>query len=422
MPDPYINNLEEQLAQDHRLGKVRRRKRRLRKLIPLLLLLVLAAGLWLLLRHPEEEAPPPTETIAPGSSVATLNFVGDISLDDAMLERFRSGSGYDFTPLFRRVVPRLAAADLTVGNLEGNITGSGEPGDHSYPPALLRDLYAAGFDVLQTANSYSIQNGITGLAETKQAIQAAGMDALGTWSSEEDRRDHGVLIRDVNGLRVAFLSFTKGMNNMRLPAGADYCVNLLYSDYDTNYSKVARGAITAAVEEVKLYTPDLIIAMVHWGSEYDREVADTQEEIAKLLFDSGVHLIVGSHSHYVGPMEFRNRKISPFGGSFIAYSLGDFLSTADTSSARHGCVLSITICKDGNGTRITGLEYAPTFSAAPSQELKIDDYEILDTLDAISFYKEGYYDRVSDVLYDRLVSAVERMKEQTGLGDYQAGN
>ena len=131
MPDPYINNLEEQLAQDRRLGKVRRRKRRLRKLIPLLLLLVLAAGLWLLLRHPEEEAPPPTETIAPGSSVATLNFVGDISLDDAMLERFRSGSGYDFTPLFRRVVPRLAAADLTVGNLEGNITGSGDPGDHS---------------------------------------------------------------------------------------------------------------------------------------------------------------------------------------------------------------------------------------------------------------------------------------------------
>ncbi len=420
MPDPYMNNLEEQLAQDRRLGKVRRRKRRLRKLIPLLLLLLVAAGLFLLLYRPKEETTPSTETITPGSSVVTLNFVGDISLDNGMLARFRSGSDYDFTPLFRRVVPRLVAADLTIGNLEGNIIQTGEPADHNYPPALLRELYAAGFDILQTANSFSIQNGITGLEETKQAIQAAGMDALGTWSSQEDRDNHAVLIREVNGLRIAFLAFTKGMNNMRLPAGADYCVNLLYSDYDTNYSKIARGAITAAVEEAKLYTPDLIIAMVHWGSEYDRELADSQKEIAKLLFDSGVHLIVGSHSHYVGPMEFRNRQISPFGGSFIAYSLGDFLSAADTSSARHGCILRLTICKDGNGTRITGLEYAPTFSAAPSKELEIEDYEILDTLDAISFYKEGYYDRVSDILYDRLVSAVERMKEQTGLGEYQA--
>ena len=246
MPEPYLNNLEEQLRQDRRLGKARRRKRRLRKLVPLLLLLILAVGLFLLLRKPKEDAPAQTEPAAPGSSVTTISFVGDICLDAPMLERFRSGSDYDFTPLFRRIVPRLAASDLTVGNLEGNITEGDTGSDHCYPPALLRALYSAGFDILQTANSYSIQNGITGLSVTKQAIEAAGMDVLGTWSSVQDRQEHGVLIREVNGLRIAFLAFTKGMNNLRLPVGAEYCVNLLYTDYDTNYSKIDRASITAA--------------------------------------------------------------------------------------------------------------------------------------------------------------------------------
>lgn len=414
----HINDLEEQLRQDRRLGKARRRKRRLRRLIPIFLLLALGVGIYFLVRS-QRESEPSTEPPAVETATATISFVGDISLDRAAIEQFRSGADYDFSPLFQRVLPRLAA-DLTVGNLEGSIVTPDRVGDHDYPAALLRDLYAAGFDLLQTANSYSIQNGITGLVATKEAVQAAGMDAVGTWSSPQDREENEVLIREVNGLRIAFLAFTKGMNNMRLPDGAEYCVNLLYSDYDSNYSKIARSAISAAVEKARLLNPDVIVALVHWGSEYDREVADSQEEIAKLLFDQGVNLIVGSHSHYVGPMEFRSHSITPFGGSFLAYSLGDFVSAADSASARHGCVLSVTIQKDSDGVRIRDLSYAPTYSAAPSEDLGLSSYEVLDTLDAISFYESGYYDRISDALYERLVSAVEKMKEQTGLGEQQA--
>lgn len=416
MPDYPISDLEEQLRQDRRLGKARRRKRRLRKLLPFLILLLLGLGIFLTIKFTgsaeETEAP---STLAPGSSVVTLNFVGDISLDEAMQKSFQTGSDYDYTPLLQRIIPRLASADLTVGNLEGTVSASGSIGDNQYPPALLRDLYAAGFDILQTANSYTIQNGIAGLIETKQAIQAAGMDALGTWISEEDREENHILIREVNGMRIAFLPFTKGMNNLRLPVGTDYCVDLLYTDYDTNYSKVARTAVSAVVEEAKLWQPDLIVAMLHWGSEYDKEIADSQKEIAKLLFENGVNLIVGSHSHYVGSMELKNKAVTYSGGSFIAYSLGDFISTADTSTARNGCVLSVTICKDEDGIRITDLHYSPTYSAAPDEALGTESFEVLDTLDAISFYKNGYYDRVSDKLYEKLVSAVDKMKEQTGL-------
>lgn len=416
MPNPNYN-LEEQLRQDRRLGKARRRKRRLRRLFPLLLLLLFAAAIlfFLLSGKEDPEAPEATETAAPGSATATLSFVGDICLDNAMMDCFLTEGRYDFTPLFRRIVPRLALADLTVGNLEGNVTLTNEVSDFNYPPALLQALYDAGFDVLQTANSYTIQNGIIGLTATKQAIQAAGMDALGTWTSQEDRNENGVLIREVNGIRIAFLSFTKGMNNLRLPAGSEFCVNLLYTDYDTNYNKIAHTAISSAVEEARLHNPDLIVAMVHWGSEYDRQVAESQKEIANLLFASGVNLIIGAHSHYVGPMELKSETLTPAGGNFVAYSLGDFVSASYNASARSGCILSLTIHKDGTQTRITDISYAPTFSAAPSEALEIQDCEVLDTLGAISFYKQGYYDRVSEKLYEQLCSALEDMKKQTGM-------
>lgn len=410
-------NLEEQLREDRRIGNARRRKQRFHRMVPVLILLLLTAvGIYLL--RPDEdtqETKPVTETVPPGSCVATLSFVGDISLDVAAMDSFRTENGYDFTNLFRKIVPRLAMADLTVGNLEGSVTG--EISDHCYPPELLQALYNAGFDILQTANSYTIQNGITGLRSTKQAIQAAGMDALGTWISEDDRKENSVLIRDVNGIRIAFLSFTKGMNNLRLPVGAEFSVNLLYTDYDTNYSKIDNSAILNAVEEARMQNPDLIVAMLHWGSEFDRQVAESQEEIAELLFDNGVNLIIGSHSHYVGSIILKDKKGINYGKKLIAYSLGDFVSTADNSEARNGCILSVTVVKDRGNTTISNLSYIPTYSAAPSSELETKDYEVLDTLGAISFYKQGYYDRVSDTLYDQLLSAIEDLKEQTELPD-----
>ena len=417
---PYSNyNLEEQLRQDRRLSNARRWKRRLRRLLPLFLvaLLLATAVFYLHAQTGNEETPPSTEAAIPGSATATLHFVGDICLDTETMEHFRTQTGFDFTPLLRKIVARLAQADLTIGNLEGNISEAGTLSDYCYPPALLQALYAAGFDILQTANSYTIQNGMTGLVATKQAIQAAGMDALGTWTSQDDREENGVLIRDVNGIRIAFLAFTKGMSNLRLPAGAEYCVNLLYEDYDTNYTRVARSAIQKVVEEARLLNPDLIVAMVHRGSEYDRQIADSQEEIAELLFQNGVNLIIGAHSHYVGPMKLEDAHITSFGGNLIAYSLGDFISAADSSSARHGCILSVTVQKDGNEIRISDLTYIPTYSAAPSADLEIQNYEVLDTLGAISFYEDGYYDRVSDALYEDLVSELEDIREQTGMPD-----
>ena len=416
MADHSYISLEDQLRQDRKRSNAQRRRRRLKRILPPLLLVCVLLGVWLSQRKPPQTEPT-AETVlpAPGTAAASINFVGDINLDQTMMSSFLSGGDYDFSPLFRRLTPRLSAADLTVGNFEGTLVEAGSVADHAYPPALLTALYGAGFDILQTANSYSIQNGISGLKATKQGILEAGFDTLGTWTSAEDRAENGVLIREVNGIRFAFLAFTKGLNNLRLPQGTEYCVNLLYKDYDTNHTELDRASIQAAVEQARACSPDVIIALVHWGSEYEQSVAQSQKDAAKLLFESGVHVIIGSHSHFVGPMELRNREISS-GGNFIAYSLGDFVSVADDSTAHNGCVLSLDFQKQGSSVTIRQAQYTPTYSAVPSEELGTTGYELLDTMDAIRFYEDGYYDRVSEQLYTQLVSSVEKMQEQTGLG------
>ena len=63
------------------------------------------------------------------------------------------------------------------------------------------------------------------------------------------------------------------------------------------------------------------------------------------------------------------------------------------------------------------MQYAPTYSAEPSDSLQTRSYEIMDTLDSIRFYQKEYYDRVSDRLYEQLVASVEKIKELTKLPD-----
>ena len=168
-----------------------------------------------------------------GSSTATLCAVGDIFLTDQMQTDAQTTSGMpDYQPLFSAVIPEISRADLALGNFEGTFANSGKG---SYPDAFAAALSRCGFDILQTANSYSVYYGLSGLERTKSVIREQGMEALGTFVSQEEREEQKVLIKEINGIRFAFLAFTKGFNGMGLPADSDYCVNLLYSDYATDY-------------------------------------------------------------------------------------------------------------------------------------------------------------------------------------------
>lgn len=351
----------------------------------------------------------PTE----GVGVATVSAVGDIYLTDEMLADARRVNGaYDFSPQFEGVCAALAAADVTIGNFEGTFSGAPYGKDAgSYPDELAATLSAAGFDLLQTANSYSIFAGLSGLQRTKAVIADNGMDAVGTYYDANDRAENPVIIREVNGVRIAFVAFTKGMGGLSLPDNAAGCVDLLYSDYTTDYSKLDTFAIDTVLNAAKEEDPDVIIAGLHWGSENVRQISDKQEAVADYLFRNGVDVILGSHSHQVGTVEKRTVTFADGRSKdvVLAYSLGDFC-VAGRGECNASLILNLEFTRDhaSGTTTITGFSYAPvvTYDRGPKEA---DRYAVIDIDNTLSLYQSNYYDRIDAELYQTLLEKREAL-------------
>ena len=69
------------------------------------------------------------------------------------------------------------------------------------------------------------------------------------------------------------------------------------------YEKLDTQALLQSVDAAKELKPDVILVMLHWGSEATLEVTKTQQSLAKQLFERGADAILGTHSHLVGKME-----------------------------------------------------------------------------------------------------------------------
>jgi poly-gamma-glutamate synthesis protein (capsule biosynthesis protein) len=339
-------------------------------------------------------------------STTVIHFAaaGDLNITDQVIAS--GGTMENFAPAFVDVLPILADADLTALNLEGNFIGAPYgTGSRSAPQNLLTALKNAGVDLIQTANSYSIYNGVAGLGTTLDAIEAAGLESVGAYATREDfRRSGGYTLRIVKGIRVAIVAFTKGMDSMGLPAGSEDCVNVLYKDYDSTYQKVDTEGIKDILEAASEENPDIIIALVHWGSEFNDKISPTQQSIEKLLLSNGVDAIIGTHSHFVQQMKLNED------GTFVAYSLGDFFGDAQRAGTEYSVILDLEITKDHESgeTKITGYTTTPIFTVHEEGE----PLRVLRIREAMKAYEDSYVDRVSKETYDDMVYALKRIEKR----------
>ncbi len=373
-------------------------------LVCVVLLLVLAG----------KKAPTPSASYDPGSTASTqgsdapttvIRFAasGDLNITDSVVAA--GGSTYDYTDAFLDVTALLADADVTALNFEGNLCGAPYGSTTlSAPQSLVQSLRRSGVDLLQLANSYSINQGISGLRDTIAAGKKAGLDTLGAYATRAElKKAKGYTVLNVNGVKIAFVAFTKGMNGMRLPADSTGCVNVLYTDYDSTYQTVDTQGITSILKSAQKEDPDLVIAMLHWGSEFNNTISESQEQIVSLMKDGGVDAIIGTHSHYVQKITF-----DPESGFFVAYSLGDFFGDAQRAGSEYSIIVNLEITKDNRSgeTKITGYEYTPIFTVreenAPSRVVRIRE--------AMAAFDGGYLDRVSQETYDAMAYALERIE------------
>ena len=403
-------------------AKMKRRRRQTGLLVTAVLLAVAAAAGWFFLgdhepgeTRPVETVPPetiPAETQAPrpqtGTTVITIAAAGDLNVTDYVLENAAHENGYDFSRTFLDVAPILSGADLTLLNFEGNLSGE----SYGYatgaaPLELPKALKAIGVDAVQTANSAAIRQGVSGLVTTLERFETAGLTPLGTFADSEDfRRKGGYEIVEVEGIRIALIAFTKGMDNLGMPAGSEDCVNILYKDYSSDYKKVDTDGIARVLRNVAEEQPDLTIAMVHWGSEYNTEISKTQDKIRKQLQEGGVDIILGSHPHLLQKVDY-----DPIGKTLVAWSLGDFFGDAVMAGTNYSIILDMEITRD-NATGevfLSGWSYTPIFTLKPDQSVSGGHREVR-IREAMERYDAEYVGRITESAYNDMSRALERIE------------
>lgn len=356
---------------------------------------------------------PPTEPKSPldpkEPSVIHIAAVGDLNVTDkSVAAGFKDGK-YDYTAAFMDVAPLLSDADLTVLNFEGNLCAEPYGSERvSAPLEMMQTLKNMGVDMIQMANSYSIRNGLSGLKQTLGNIRSAGMEPLGAFSSvEEFDQSKGYTIVEIKGVKIAFVAFTKGMDSLGMPSGSEKCVNLLYTDYATTYQKVDTEGITKIMRSAQSEKPDLTIAMLHWGSEFNDEISKTQKQITKLLEKEGADVILGTHPHMV--QEIKYDEVT---GQFLAYSLGDFFGDAAGNGSNYSIILDLEITKDHEAgtTKVTKYSYTPIYTL--TEEEGGGQRRVVRIEQAMKAYEEGYLGKISAAAYESMKQCPALIEER----------
>lgn len=359
-------------------------------------------------QKPTQATEPATRAQKSTKTTIHIKAAGDLNVTNTVINAGVAVGGYNYTRAFMDVASTLSDADLTVLNLEGNICGEPYGSDTtSAPRELLEGLRNAGVDLIQMANSCTINNGLIGLTSTLQTIRAAGLEPVGAFASESEfQQSKGYTITEAQGVKVAFVAFTKGLGGRGLPAGNDNLVNILYEDYASTYDKIDRTRITSVLKAVEAEKPDITIALLHWGSEYNDDISDTQKSIVNLMKKQGVDVIIGTHPHTVQAIE-----CDELAGTLVAYSLGDFFGDASRGGTNYSIILDLEITKDSSTgtTKVTNYSYTPIYTVSEAESA--DGYRRVVRIDkTVEAWEENYLDKVSQSAKESMVYALDRIE------------
>ena len=267
----------------------------------------------------------------------------------------------DFTRPFLRVAPLLSSFDVTVANLEGNLSATlPQPTDpHSFSfvssPAMLDGFAMAGIDAVTLANNHTVWNsenwGLQGLLDTIDALESFGLPYFGAGRDLATARAPWIV--DRGGLRVGFL----GIDGVTANYEAEPSVANGVLDFDAGATADRAGTnpylLWQVEEDIKAATAlaDVVIPYFHFGEEYVAVPPQWATQAARSAIDAGATMVVSNHPHLVQGMEI-------YQGRPIVYSPGNFIMDQMwAAEVRSGYVLEIDLRgKAIVGLRVHGIE------------------------------------------------------------------
>jgi poly-gamma-glutamate synthesis protein (capsule biosynthesis protein) len=210
--------------------------------------------------------------------------------------------------------------DARIINLETSITRRddywrGKGINYRMHPANVGCLTAGHIDVCVLANNHVLDFGRRGLMDTLEVLRRAGLRTAGAGESLAAAQKPA-LVSCSDRARVIVFGFGAETSGI-LPAWAARD-GRLGVDLLPDLSEKAAAAIVERVRRVK-GPQDLVVASIHWGTNWGFEVPEEHVRFAHWLVDGGVDVLHGHSSHHPRPIEvYRNR--------LILYGCGDFIN------------------------------------------------------------------------------------------------
>lgn len=268
-----------------------------------------------------------------------LIFTGDIMGHAPQIQSAEvlKNKKYDYTPCFEYMKPVLERADIAIGNLE--LTLPGKPPYTGYPMFRSPDelavaLKGAGFDLLVTANNHSNDAHGLGVRNTVQTVRDLGFLQTGTFKNQRDRDAFYPLMVYKNGFKIAIVNYTYDTNGV--PTEAPTVVN-----------RIDTVQMQADLEEAVARKPHFIIAIMHWGIEYQLNENKEQQRLARFLIRNGADMVIGMHPHVVQPIKKERVKMADgsIKEAIVVYSLGNFISNQKQPNTDGGILFQVDLLK-----------------------------------------------------------------------------
>jgi poly-gamma-glutamate synthesis protein (capsule biosynthesis protein) len=210
--------------------------------------------------------------------------------------------------------------DARVINLETSVTTSDDraaKGIHyRMHPDNLPCLTSANIDCCALANNHVLDWGEAGLVETIESLEGGGIKTAGAGRDHDQAGAPAILEVPGKGrvLVFSFGSVTSGIPSGWAASAGKPGVNLLEDFSASTVRRIARQ-----VRAVKR-PGDIVLASIHWGSNWGYHIPAEQKAFAhKLIDDASIDVIHGHSSHHPKGIEVYN-------GKPILYGCGDFLN------------------------------------------------------------------------------------------------
>jgi poly-gamma-glutamate capsule biosynthesis protein CapA/YwtB (metallophosphatase superfamily) len=252
-----------------------------------------------------------------------------------------------------------AVPDARIINLETAVTDRGSPWPdktihYRMHPANIDCLTVARIDVAVLANNHATDWSVPGLEQTIEVLAGAGIEVAGVGRNRKeawlpatvDTRGRGRVI--VLGLG----SISSGIPPAWAARERSPGVALLPDLSDCTVDQIA------GIVDRTSHPGDVVVASLHWGSNWGYEIPEPHRHFARALIDrAGVDLIHGHSSHHPLGIEVYREHL-------ILYGCGDLLTDYegigghDSFQGELGALYLPTV-EPASG-KVTRLELVPT--------------------------------------------------------------